>query len=106
MLFRNQYIAQAFVKEMLLLENLVVEALNAGTSTDGAAELYDEILDRILCRGRDCGVCNGVACEEAVEVDLPDEVLYARALWQGTDIPVSEKVAAAHEYDDSGRCHR
>jgi ferredoxin len=105
MLFKSVTAATYCYYDLLTLEELVVEALNTGVSTDGVAELYDETLDRyIQCRGRDCGTCNGVACEESVDVDMPDTPK-AKALWQAADLPDTDRMIQAYGYDDIGGCH-
>ena len=105
MLFRLRAFAEYCAADLLALEELVVEALASGASTEGVGELYDDILDNyVQCRGRDCGTCNGVACEESVEIDMP-AVPNAEALWQEADVPPSERILAAWGFDDIGGCH-
>lgn len=61
-----------------LIEDLEVinELADGSTEYDAIRDLWEITMEsHIQCRWRDCGTCDGVACEESVMVEIPNVLL-------------------------------
>ena len=102
--FRSRLRAERLIQEISTLNQLAEDSADYETISD----LYEEALDYYTqCRHRDCGLCNGVACENSVQVEIPESLLkvtyHQRRL---VDDTVTEAQASAWYTDDIGLCHR
>ena len=104
MLFRSSSRAHAMTAEIVELNELA----EGSVEYDAISEMWESILDRhVQCRHRYCGTCNGVGCEESVEVAISVELLNATLHQRNKagELPYSATKAAQYQYDDEGRCH-
>ena len=102
--FRSRLRAERLIQEISTLNQLA----EGSTDCEAIRDLYEEAMDSyIQCRHRNCGLCNGVGCEDSVQVEIPESLLkvtyHQRRL---VDDTVTEAQASAWYADDVGLCHR
>jgi hypothetical protein len=102
--FRKMDFYLRFDAEMLVLEELTVEALESGSSVSGVGELYRAILEYYtMCLYRDCRICDGVACEEAIGIEVKDRYPNATAIWKAWDLKAEPSSMACAEWAEADR---
>ena len=78
------------------------------TEYNAIRDLWEEIIDDyVQCRHRDCGLCNGVGCEESVVVEIPNAILNATKEQRDK---ASKKEPSLEQqrtwaWEDRGGCH-
>ena len=105
LMFLGHGIADCFIEELEEINTLA----KGSVEYDLIRDMWEDLLDsHIQCRHRDCGLCNGVACEESVQVAIPKALLNATQAQREkapTERGVSKTQAYQWDYDDKGKCH-
>ena len=102
--FRSRLSAERLIQEINSLNQLAEGSVDYEIISD----LYEEALDRyVQCRHRNCGLCNGVGCENSVQVEIPEHLLMVT--YQQRKLAaekITEAQASMWYADDIGLCHR